>query len=95
MSEYTFSYHVKVKTPSLQRRKWWDIFGSDKIVFNDNCNLRVVSGLNEHEKDVIVRNINLIQRIVSTTGEVFQPQLEVEETPFSTSYIKTSGEQRG
>jgi hypothetical protein len=36
MNSYEFSWQEQVKTPYMQKRKWWNIFGSDIIVYRNS-----------------------------------------------------------
>lgn len=40
MNPYTFSWQEQLKTPYLQKRKWWDIFGSDTLAYTNSWVLK-------------------------------------------------------
>ncbi len=91
MSTYSFSYTVRVRTPVVIRRKWWDFFGSDKVEFVEHSTLKCVNNLTDAEADILVGalrhgpTISLIEKIIGPS-----PYWQVEDTSLATSpYINT------
>jgi len=40
MNPYTFSWQEQIKTPYIQKREWWNIFGSDTIGYTNSWVLK-------------------------------------------------------
>ncbi len=51
---YTFSYCVKVSTPYLKRRPWWNLWGRDSIETKETWQRMVVNDLSKAEADILI-----------------------------------------
>lgn len=58
MTTYVFSWYEEIKTPYIQKRKWWDIFGSDTIAYTKGW----------ASKESIVTSPELIELLINCSG---------------------------
>jgi len=81
MKNYTLSWHVQIEVPVLQRRNWWDIFGSDTIIYEREWRFKsytitnpelIKILLNENE---YITNNELFKLLIENKS-ITNPQLE-------------------
>lgn len=89
---YSFSYNVGVRTPVIVRRKWWNLFGKDKVEFVEHSTRKCVNNLTSAEADILVGTlrhgptVSLINRIIGPSS-----YWQVEEGSIATSpYVSTT-----
>ncbi len=94
-SNYLLHWWEKTTRPVLQKRPWWNIFGKDELVLQEQWIKRKVN-LNKREVDSLIKIQNdlnassLVLKIIKSRGEAWGLQCEslYEE---NTEYIKTTG----
>lgn len=91
---YSFSYNVGVRTPVVVRRKWWNLFGKDKVQFVEHSTRKCVTNLTKAEADILAGTmrhgptVSLIQKIIGPSS-----YWQLEEGSVATSpYISTTTE---
>ena len=87
---YTFSYYIKEQTPYIQKRKWWNLFGSDSLQFKDQWVRKVYTISDKRIADLLIASsgkwfLDDLGKIILGNSEVTQVQLE--ECASSTQYI--------
>jgi len=94
---YTYSCYTKENIPKLKHRKWWNVFGRDEIVYEKKW-VRVWAVTDSMYKveafDLLCKRDGGSQVVGDTLHEdgVTPPWgLQIEESPWPTSYISTNG----
>jgi len=60
MTTYVFSWQEQIKTPYIQKREWWNIFGSDTISYTNSWVLK------EHT----ITSPELVEMLICNSGMV-------------------------
>ena len=98
---YSFSYNVGVRTPVVVRRKWWNLFGKDKVEFVEHSTRKRVTDITRAEADILIGQlrhgptISLIEKIIGPSSYWQIEEGNVATSPYvsttSTANIETMG----
>lgn len=95
---YSFSYNVGVRTPVVVRRKWWNLFGKDKVEFVEHSTRKRVTDITRAEADILIGTlrhgptISLIEKIISPSSYWQLEELFVATSPYISTTEPTNVE---
>ena len=85
--EFVFSFYVKQPIPILVRRPWWNLFGRDKICYQDGWVRKTFANLSQSEADILVSashgswNAPISRLLLRLMGET-PSMIQIEEDVF-------------
>ena len=95
---YSFSYNVGVRTPVVVRRKWWNLFGKDKVEFVEHSTRKRVTDITMAEADILIGplrhgpTISLIEKIIGPSSYWQLEELFVATSPYISTTEPTNVE---
>ena len=95
---YLFSYNTGVRTPVVVRRKWWNLFGKDKVEFVEHSMQKRVTDITRAEADILIGTlrhgptISLIEKIIGPSSYWQLEELSVATSPYISTTAPTNVE---
>jgi hypothetical protein len=91
MSSYEFSWYEQIKTPYIQKRKWWNIFGLDDLAYKNSWVVKRHTITDPKLVELLMSHsgisISELNKLIFTDKTV--SNLCLTEGPRTTPYIST------